>query len=308
MVTLTTTNYHDWPNTQVLANDATELILPGDVGPRILSYRLKDGPNPFKLFTEQLGQTGGDAFRAYGGHRLWHAPESLPRTYTLDNNPLAVTAVPNGVRLTMSADALAGIEKELEVTLADAGSVTTVAHRLTNRTVWPITLAPWSLTQVAPGGLGIVPLPPYAPHSPEQLLPTNTFTLWSYTNFADPRWRLGARYVTLRQDPDGYLAQKFGVRVADGWAAYAYQDHLFVKRFAWRPGQAYPDQGVNFETYTDPDMLELEALGPVVTLEPGATVSHVERWGLFAGVPEPQDDDAIARDVLPLALSVPPVE
>ena len=28
----------------------------------------------------------------------------------------------------------------------------------------------------------------------------------------------------------------------------------------------------------------------------------------FAGVPEPQTDDDIARDVLPLALSIPPVD
>ncbi len=308
MVTLSTRDFHGWSHTQFLSNDDVELILTSDVGPRILGYRLKTGPNVMKHFTEQLGQTGGDAFRAYGGHRLWHAPEALPRTYTADNHPLTVAPVPNGVRVTMAADPESGIEKEMEVTLAETGSIATIVHRLVNRTLWPIELAPWSLTQVTQSGVHIVPLPPYAPHGPDRLLPTNTFTLWSYTNFSDPRWRIGARFITLRQDPAGFKAQKFGLRIADGWSAYAFAGHLFVKRFAWQPGAAYPDHGVNYETYTDPDMLELESLGPLTTLQPGATVTHVERWGMFAGVPEPQTDDDIARDVLPLALSIPPVD
>ncbi len=307
MVTLTTRDFHGWPHTQFLSNDSVELILTADVGPRILGYAVHGGPNVMFLFEDQLGLTGGQEFRAYGGHRLWHAPEALPRTYTLDNHPLTVEPVPNGVRLTMPADEAAGIEKSLEVTLAETGSVATLKHSLVNRTLWPVELAPWSLTQACQGGLQILPLPPYAPHSPESLLPVNTFTLWSYTNFADPRWRLGARYITLRQDPNGFKAQKLGVRVADGWAAYAFKDHLFVKRFAWDPKATYPDHDVNYETYSDPDFLELEALGPVINLQPGQSVTHVERWGMFAGVPEPKTDDDIARDVLPRALSVPPV-
>lgn len=307
MVTLTTRDFHGWPNTQFLSNGEVELILTGDIGPRILGYSLNGGPNVLCVFEDQLGQTGGDAFRPYGGHRLWHAPEALPRTYTLDNFPLIVTPVPNGVRLTMPADAQAGIEKELEVTLAETGSVATLTHRLVNRTLWPVELAPWSVTQVAKGGQQIVPLPPYAPHGPDRLLPVSSFTLWSYTNFADPRWRVGARYVSLRQDPAGFGAQKFGMRVADGWAAYAFEEQLFVKRFAWDPAAAYPDVNVNYETYTDPFFLELEALGPITRLEPGQSVTHIEHWGLFAGVPDPLTDDDVARDVLPRALSVPPV-
>ncbi len=307
MTTLTTRDFHGWPTSQVLSNGDAELIVTADVGPRILSYTFNGGPNVMKLFENQLGLTGGDGFRAYGGHRLWHAPENIDRTYTPDNGLLAVTPVPNGVRLTMAADALAGIEKQMEITLASSGATATVVHRLVNRTLWPVELAPWSLTQVCQGGLAIVPLPPYAPHGPERLLPTNTFTLWSYTNFADPRWRIGARYIALRQDPTGFGAQKFGLRIADGWAAYAFQEHLFVKRFVWNPTATYPDHGVNYETYTDPDMLELESLGPLATLAPGATVTHTEHWGLFAGVPEPRTDDDIDRDILPRVLSVPSV-
>lgn len=308
MVTLTTVDFHGWRNTQVLANDSAELVIPLEVGPRVLSYRLKNGPNVFFCRVEDMGRTGGNEFRAYGGHRLWHAPEALARTYTRDNRPVAFTQLPQGVRLTMAADELAGVEKEIDVALAEEGPLVTIVHRLTNRTPWPVELAAWAITQVAPGGLQIAPLPPHAPHGPEHLLPAHTFSLWSYSNLADPRWRLGARYVALRQDPSAEGAQKLGMRIAAGWSAYAYRDHLFVKRFAWAPEAKYPDHGVNYETFTNSDMLELESLGPLCVLEPGATVRHVERWSLFAGVPEPHSDDDIDRDVLPLALSVPPVD
>lgn len=307
MTTLTTRDFHGWPNTLFLSNGTVELILTADVGPRILSFALEGGPNVMKLFTEQLGETGGSDFRAYGGHRLWHAPESITRTYTPDNSALQVEPITDGVRVTMPADSLAGIEKSMTVTLAQTGASATVRHTLTNRTLWPVTLAPWALSQVTPGGMQIVPLPPYEPHGPESLLPTHTFTLWSYTNFSDPRWRLSGQYVTLRQDPAGADSQKFGLTVPAGWCAYAFQGHLFVKRFAWDSAATYPDRGVNYETYTDSDMLELETLGPLTTLGPGESVSHVEHWALFSDVAEPQTDTDITRDVLPRVLSVPPV-
>jgi hypothetical protein len=38
-----------------------------------------------------------------------------------------------------------GIQKELEVTLAGAGTDVTLVHRLTNRGLWPVRLAAWSI-------------------------------------------------------------------------------------------------------------------------------------------------------------------
>jgi hypothetical protein len=39
-------------------------------------------------------------------------------------------------------------------------------------------------------------------------------------------------------------------------------------------------------------MNELESLGPLEKLEPGATTTLVEYWGLFGGLPKP-DKDAV---------------
>ena len=72
--------------------------------------------------------------------------------------------------------------------------------------------------------------------------------------------------------------------------AYARNNHLFVKKFAYVAGATYPDLGSSVETFTNSDMLEVETLGPLVALQPGAAVEHVEDWFLFRDVPAPADD------------------
>jgi hypothetical protein len=42
-------------------------------------------------------------------------------------------------------------------------------------------------------------------------------------------------------------------------------------------------------------MLELETLGPLTVLPPGATVEHIEDWWLFRDVPFPEGDEGVVR-------------
>ena len=65
------------------------------------------------------------------------------------------------------------------------------------------------------------------------------------------------------------------------------------------PGNSYADFGCNFETFTNEDMLEVESLGPLARIEPGAAVEHVENWFLFRNVPMPANDREVDRNVLP---------
>jgi hypothetical protein len=116
---------------------------------------------------------------------------------------------------------------------------------------------------------------------------------------SDPRWTWGHKYVLLRQDPQAASLQKIGASVPDGWTAYARDGHLFVKRFAYARGATYPDLGCSVETFTDPSMLELETLGPLVSLAPQAAVEHIEDWHLFDGVPMPRSDADVDAHVLP---------
>lgn len=59
---------------------------------------------------------------------------------------------------------------------------------------------------------------------------------------------------------------------------------MFIKPFGWEPWATYPDFGSNNELYAAGDYLEIETLGPLVTLAPGERTTHIERWFLFRDV------------------------
>jgi hypothetical protein len=62
--------------------------------------------------------------------------------------------------------------------------------------------------------------------------------------------------------------------------------------------------GCNTETYTDSDILEIESLGPLTRLEPGASVEHRESW-LLARTECGQTEDEIDARILPLVGLLP---
>ena len=291
-------NYRGWPNSYRLTNGIVDLVVTTDVGPRVIRFGFVGEANEFKEYEDTLGETGGDVWRNYGGHRLWHGPEAIPRTYFPDNAPVRLEKHAGFARLIQPTETTTGIQKEMDIRVAPGEAQVKVLHRLRNTNPWAVKLAPWALSVMAPGGTAVVPLPPRRTHS-EALLPANTLALWAYSDMSDPRWTWGRKYVLLRQDPQMATPQKAGVMNLDGWVAYARNSHLLVITFDYMEGAQYPDLGCSVETWTDPDMLELETLGPQVCLQPDATVEHAEHWFLFRDVPVPSDDADVDRHVLP---------
>ncbi len=289
--------YGGWPNCLRLSNGVVELVATLDVGPRIIHFGFAGGENEFKEYRETLGATGGAEWRIYGGHRLWYAPEDPVRTYYPDNGPVAVEERGGFVRLVQTPETTTGVQKEIGLRLADGEAGVEVVHRLWNTGGSPVELAPWALSVMAPGGTAIVPLPPRGSHE-GNLLPVGGVVLWAYTDMADPRWTWGSRYVMLRQPADAAGPQKAGFSATDGWAAYARDGRLFVKRFLYKEGAAYPDLGSAVELFANAEMLELETLGPLVRLAPCEAVEHAERWSLFRDVPAIRSEADVDAHVL----------
>jgi len=291
--------YKGWPNCYRMTNGQVELIVTSDVGPRIIRFGFVGGENEFKEYADQMGKTGGKEWRIYGGHRLWHAPEAQPRTYAPDNSPIEIRTSGGRIHAIQPVEEATGIQKEMEIRMAADAPRVEVLHRLRNKNQWAVELAPWVLTVLPQGGRSILPMPPRGKH-PEVLEPTHPLVMWAYTDFRDKRWTLGFKYVLLQQDPKASLPQKVGALIPDGWAAFARGNHLFVKKFDVVKNATYPDFGSAVETFTNADMLELETLGPLTKLAPGATVEYTERWWLHKDVKlESADDAAIDRVVLP---------
>lgn len=281
------TAYGGWDDCVRLSDGSIELVVTLDVGPRIIRFGFVGKANELCEVKEELGLTGGEAWRLYGGHRLWHGPEDRIRTYRPDNGPVGWEEIPGGVRTIQETETLTGIQKEMEITLAGEGSSAGVLHRLTNRGPETVELSAWAITAMAAGGKEVVP----QPRRDTGLLPNRLISLWPYSRLDDPRVRWGTRYVTLRPDPARKAPFKFGLPNEDGWAAYFNRGRLFFKRYRHFPDALYPDFGVSCETYTNGSMLELETLSPLTRLEPGAAVEHKEWWELFEGTTMPSDDE-----------------
>ena len=300
--------YRGWKNNIRLANGDVELIATLDVGPRVIAYRRPGGFNVMKNYDAMMGGTGESEWQIRGGHRFWLAPEDLTRTYFPDNRAVAHAAIgPESVRLTPPPEAEYGVQKEMTLRLAATGSRVDVGLKVTNVGSSPTTLAPWGPTVMAPGGVEIIPLPPKVPHpgspknarSPADFAPNQELVFWPYFDFTDNRWTFGQRYILLRQDVTKGPT-KIGLAHRMGWVAYLNSHTLFVKRFDYREGAVYPDRGTRYQTFTYEEMLEMETVGELATLQPGQSAELNESWKLFCDVPEVRSEDDVERFVLPL--------
>ncbi|HEY8506082.1 MAG TPA: hypothetical protein VIL46_15960 [Gemmataceae bacterium] len=306
-VTVEKVAYKGWENNLRLSNGDAELIVTLDVGPRVISYRLKDGKNVLKNYDEMMGKSGEPEWQIRGGLRFWLGPEDLTRTYYPDNAPVKHEQIgPGAVRLTPPPEEKYGVQKEMEVRLAEKGSQVHVTLRVTNIGKEPTELAPWGPTVMAPGGVEVIPLPPHHPHpgspknakSPADFGPSLRMVLWPYFDFTDPRWTLGSKYILLRQDPKRGPT-KIGLAHRQGWVGYLNEGTLFVARFGYDERANYPDLGVNYQTFSNEDMLEIEPIGGVVTLEPGGKAELSIDWELHAVAGEVKSEADVDRLILP---------
>jgi len=291
--------YAGWQRNLRIANDDTELIVTLDVGPRILSYRTGDGANVFKTFEEELGGSGEDRWLSRGGHRLWTAPEDEIATYHQDNFPVSHHEESGGWSFVSNQSEPISIRKELNVRLESTGSAVSVGHLVTNEGSRPLRLATWGLSVMDAGGMAIIPQPPLGEH-PRDLLPNRGIVVWPYSDLTDIRFTLGRRFILLQQTEEG-TPFKIGLIHRENWVAYLVGETLFLKTIELLPATEYPDGGCNFEMFTNKDMLELESLGPLQLVEPGASVGHTEHWRLFSGIEaaEITSEDALMEWIKP---------
>lgn len=269
--------FGSWPNCLRLSDGRTELVVTTDVGPRVVRYAFVNGPNLLKEFPSQFGLTGGADWRIYGGHRFWTAPEDVRTTYVPDNNPVAWAWNGRELTLRQAVDPRTKLEKSIALACQPDGSVR-LRHRITNRGRRAVTLAPWALTVMAPGGEAVLPHEPKKSHKTHKL-PARPLILWPYADMSDTRYTWGRDAIRVKQDPARRTAQKIGVFSTVGWMAYLWKGHAFIKRHSAESGR-HPDMGCNVELFVNGDILELETLGPLTILSPGRSVTHDEAWSL----------------------------
>jgi len=300
MVSITKKDFKGWQNSWWVTNGQIELVVTGDIGPRIMRFGFVGGQNFFKEFPDQMGTSGEAEWMPRGGHRIWIAPEDPVMSYAPDNHPVNIAINAAVIRATGPVEPLTGLEKQFSIKMDADGAWVEVVHQIRNAGANPYRLAPWVLTMLAQGGRAVHGFPPRGTH-PEMLAPTNPLVMWAFTHLDDPRWRLSTKYLQLRQDPNNENPQKLGTYNPNTWAAYCLNFELFLKRYeATADAAAYPDFGCTFETFTNAAILELETLGPITTLSPGESVTHTERWSLYRDVRiATWSDEELDRVLLP---------
>lgn len=268
-----------------LENSFLRLLITQSAGPRVISLQFKGGKNLFAELPDFVTERpDGTLFHFHGGHRLWHAPENMPRTYIPDNEAVTVVPAREGLLVTQPVEVQTGIEKAIQISLVDEKPQVIVRHTLTNRGLWPVECAPWAITQFRTGGVAILP------QSREQteVLPNRSLSLWPYTDISNPHVTWGNQYVLVRAEMQQPF--KIGFPNPRGWLAYWLDGVLFVKRAPFDPKSAYYDLGSSSECYCNQRFLELETLSPIGTLAPDKSVTHTETWELYGGIDLPQNE------------------
>jgi hypothetical protein len=277
-----------------LTNGSVDLVVSAGEGLRISRYGLIGGPNLLAAAGDRSTPTPFGPWKPLGGHRLWVAPESMPGSYAPDALPIACETHDARAAVFVQPVDRAGIEKRLSIAIAATGSRVTVTHTIVNRTCWPVRIAPWAISIVSGRASAFIPQPPFRRHT-EDFLPARALVQWSYTDLSDPRWTIGPRLIRLTPDSSRDSAQKIGAGNASGWCAVHLDDQVFLKHFPWHDRAVYPDYGCNNELFTVGDYLEVETLGPLELLDPGAAASHAEEWSLFRARPaSDREDDQFA--------------
>jgi len=278
--------------TRIISNAHVRLEFLAEAGPRIVRLMLTGSDeNQFAEVPDIRWTTPYGDYFMRGGHRLWHSPEASPRSSIPDNSGLTIEEGSDGVRLSQPSDAHTRIGKSMEIRLHDDRPAVTVCHELTNDGMWPVELAPWSITQLALGGIAVLPQRT-EPADRDRLTPNRYLVLWPYTHWHDPRLHLGDEYVLIEALAEPSVV-KVGYMNPHGWLGYLRGSTLFVKRFSVVADQPPPDFGCNAEVYCNDRFIELETLAPLCRLEPGRSVTHVETWELYPGLRRCQTPDEV---------------
>ncbi len=193
-------DYYGLP-TRHLASESLELDVLETAGPRIVRLKYRGSANLLAEVPDYSIPTPYGDYRYLGGHRLWYAPEGMPRSYIPDDEGLTLSSTPSGVILDGKTEPGSGMHKRIEIRLNPRQPQVTLIHTLSNESLWEVELAPWAVTMFRLGGLAILPSQVEQP-DPHDLLPDRLISLWAYSRIRDPRLHLRDGFIAVQAGGD----------------------------------------------------------------------------------------------------------
>lgn len=275
------TDYKNFGRCICLQNEKITLMVTLECGPRIIYFGLNEEENILfedtdRNFSMDTGEYG--TWYAYGGHRIWLAPETVPETYFPDNTPVSYSFDEKTYTLTVSQE-VTPFKKQFSIECRfDDQNTVTVINKIKNCDDKPQKFSPWAVTGLTPGGTEYLDLC----DKDTGFLPNRVLALWPYSDIHDKRFDLSDDKIVLRQDPNAQKAFKIGVNLTNGEVRYKKGNQVYIKRFdKYDESFNYPDFNCNYETYTNKYFLECELVGDYREYQPQETACITEQWILI---------------------------
>ena len=261
------------------SNGGLELDVLNTVGPRIIRLRsqLAGNENIFAEVPDLRIPTSNGSYQVMGGHRLQTAPETLPSTYVPDGKPVQIQQMADGLEVSSPIELETGLSRSITVHFTKDQEQITLRHCLKNHGQMQIQVSGWCLTMLPSGGRIIMPLR-ISSNSTTHLMPDRSLVFWPYSRVDAGDFSLTDKTATFMSCAN-HSPFKFGGLA--GWLAYEFNNLVFVKTFTVYDDLPYPDRGCSAEVYANGDFVELESLSPLVQLEPGQSIEHIEDWFLM---------------------------
>jgi hypothetical protein len=274
--------YRGWSDSYRISNGVIEATVVPAIG-RIMQLSLVGDAtgaiwrNPD--LEGQLHNPASVAWDNFGGDKCWPAPQSAwgrqagrdwPPPVAFDSRPLRVDIRARGVALTSPVDPGYGIEIERLVELEPGRPVMHVRTTYAKRRGDAVQVGVWTITQMP---------------EPERMfmqVPAATRFAKGYQLLRDTEpaaLRVEGGLLSLGRDHR--CETKLGT---DGGGLVWVGENCVVRMDAETGPGEYPDGGCVTEIYTNPDPLayvELETMGPLATLEVGASIARTTVYAVF---------------------------
>ena len=159
-----------------------------------------------------------------------------------------------------------------------------------NESAMLATGAVWALTCVVPQGVIVLPWGSGGEWDLKKIVYWNKWGGLHSSNVESSQWVPKGELFQVH--PTGEEG-KIGSNSPEAWVALCRDDATFVKHFEYHLGAKYPDDNCCVEVYTCEDFVEMESLGPLMTLSPGDEMMHEEVWTVTDNAMDPNDKEGL---------------
>ena len=210
--------------------------------------------------------TGPDVDAGNFGSTFWTSPQSAwgwPPVPEIDHGPYEPAVEAEGFTMRSAVSAALGVDVEKRFAADSGRGAVTLDVRVRNRGPAPVSLAPWQISRVPPGGLSFFP-------SGDGIFPPSNLAVREAGGLTF--YAYDAAAVTDHQ--------KLFADGREGWLAHVDGGALFVKTFAAVPRARQAPGEAQIEIYANPahTYVELEVQGAYETVAPGAVLDWRVTW------------------------------